>query len=1012
MSRANDIVKNSRSQRKSEIGESHMTVNRNVVSESVKRALASSVLSALAAGSLAANAQQVATSLVTSAAPASAATPATPASAAAPATPSAAPPVEQVLQTVVVTGSLISQTSVVTPSPVQIIPKTQIIQSGYTNISDVLRNISANGASTLSQSFSFAFATGGAGVSLRGLSVGDTLVLIDGERTAPYPLLDDNERDFVDVSSIPFTAVQQVQVLKDGGSALYGSDAIAGVVNVILRKEFQGLQTTAEAGTSSHWDGTTEHVGFIGGRGDLATDGYNWYLSGDFRHQDQIQADNRGGLWDTLNFAPWGGFDNVKGAVNPNVTYPFSATGYLINPNDPSLSAAAFLPGCSYTALTLNECTAMAPGGGQLQPETTTTDLLGKFTKQLGGGWEFGLQASWFDSRTDGTTQYFANIATANTQGAVEVTAFKNGVPPHVISYPLITVPSTYPGNPFGQPAQLIYVFPELGANRDPTDTNTYRLLASLNGTVAGWDIKGTAGAMFAKTDYTQTALIEPAQLQQALDNGYILGSPNGASLFAPPADATLTSNMDLLDVHGTHKLFEMPGGPLNLALGVQWVKEGHDVTAATAVADGIQAGGNPAYAVGNEYDRAVFAELQGNPIKQIEIDLEGRYDNYQTFGSDTTPKVGIKFTPWRWIALRGTWSKGFRVPSVAEGVASGAAFGAGSYQDPTLCPTSVPTGKVLGPGDYQSTCEFNLEGVLLANQHLKDVTSTNFTAGFLLQPVEQASVSVDYYNIKINNNLTLAFGAGGLGAGTTSLVRGSPTALPYCPSSFTSGCTASQLVSATTPVGAILYEAYPYVNASSTNVSGYDVDLLYHWSMGRIGRFTGEATWTHELTYQLTVGGSTYELAGTHGPSGVSGDTGNPKDRFNVSLSWTKGPLTITPSASFISHFSIADSSSGIPTCADALAYNGNFPGGTVAPDQRQFCTVKYFLETSLYGSYQLNGSLELHASVRNLFNKQPPVDVQTYGGGSYFFPYDPALHEDGVVGRYMTIGFTYDMD
>ncbi|EQD70241.1 TonB-dependent receptor, partial [mine drainage metagenome] len=168
------------------------------------------------------------------------------------------------LQTIVVTGSLIRQATIVTPSPVQIISRAQIVQSGYTNMSDVLRHISANGQGTLSQSFSFAFASGGAGIALRGLDVGDTLVLINGEQTVPYPLFDDNERNFVDLSAIPFTAVQQVQVLKDGGSALYGSNAIAGVVNVILRKQYQGFKVTASTGTSSHWDGTTEHVGFIG----------------------------------------------------------------------------------------------------------------------------------------------------------------------------------------------------------------------------------------------------------------------------------------------------------------------------------------------------------------------------------------------------------------------------------------------------------------------------------------------------------------------------------------------------------------------------------------------------------------------------------------------------------------------------------------------------------------------------------------------------------------------------
>jgi len=431
-----------------------------------------------------------------------------------------------------------------------------------------------------------------------------------------------------------------------------------------------------------------------------------------------------------------------------------------------------------------------------------------------------------------------------------------------------------------------------------------------------------------------------------------------------------------------------------------QWYKETHDETPPLLIESGAQEG-DSIYVIGSEYDRAAFAELDGTPIKQLEVDAQARYDNYQTFGSDTTPKVGVKFTPWNWIGLRGTWGKGFRVPSAAEGVSSGEAFGAGKYDDPLLCPNpSNPS----APGNFPSQCQLSLVGVLSANQHLKNVTSTNWTTGLILQPIEPVSATVDYYNIKIDNDILPAFETGPGLAAYTSLVRGPQVVLPYVNS-------AGQTVDQMTPVGTILEANYPYMNASSTQTTGYDVDLRYHWDMGSIGRFTGEASWTHELTYQVTVSGTTYELAGTHGPSGVSRDTGNPKDRFNVRLSWTKGPLTITPSVNFIGHFGIQDPSADYPTCASVLGYEGNFPGGSVPADEKQFCTVKYFLETDVYGSYRVTGSLEVHASVTNLLNKAPPVDVVTYGTGSEFYPYDAALEQDGAVGRYFLVGLRYDV-
>src|SRR3984893_11197445 len=193
-----------------------------------------------------------------------------------------APPSSDQLQEIVVTGSLIKRTDVETPSPVQIITDIDLKNSGYTNVSDVLRNLAANGSGTLNQGFGQAFAAGATGIALRGLSVGDTLTLIDGQRMVSYPLSDDGERSFVDVSAVPFNAVASVEVLKDGASALYGADAIAGVVNVKLKRSYVGSEFTVEGGTSQHGDGTTEHAAGIWGAGDLGSDGYHFYVAVDW----------------------------------------------------------------------------------------------------------------------------------------------------------------------------------------------------------------------------------------------------------------------------------------------------------------------------------------------------------------------------------------------------------------------------------------------------------------------------------------------------------------------------------------------------------------------------------------------------------------------------------------------------------------------------------------------------------------------------------------------------------
>jgi iron complex outermembrane receptor protein len=242
------------------------------------------------------------------------------------------------IQEVVVTGSLLKRTDKETPSPVQIISDQDLKNSGYTELTDVLRNLAANGAGTLNQGFTEAFAAGASGVALRGLTVGGTLTLIDSERMVAYPLSDDGERSFVDVTAIPFNAIDSVEVLKDGASALYGADAIAGVVNVKLKPTYVGSEITAEIGDSQHNDGRTGHAAALVGFGDLASDGYNVYAALDWHRQEMILGSNRTGPWTNLNWSglPYGINETPGSATQSNFTYPDSIQGYLLNPTTPN----------------------------------------------------------------------------------------------------------------------------------------------------------------------------------------------------------------------------------------------------------------------------------------------------------------------------------------------------------------------------------------------------------------------------------------------------------------------------------------------------------------------------------------------------------------------------------------------------------------------------------------------------------------------------------------------------
>jgi iron complex outermembrane receptor protein len=923
------------------------------------------------------------------------------------------------LQEIVVTGSLIKRTDTETPSPVQVITAEDLKNSGYTTVADVLRTLSANGSGTLNQGFGQAFAAGASGIALRGLSVGDTLTLIDGQRMVAYPLSDDGERSFVDVTAIPINAVEGIDVVKDGASALYGADAIAGVVNVKLKKSYVGSEFTTEAGTSQFGDGTTEHGAGIWGMGDLASDGYNVYVAVDWHHTDKILGANRDDAFATTNWSSLpGGVNTQPGAVATrpgginasNLVYPDSVSGYLVNPTTGAVSG--FLPGCDQASQSANKCTFAFPG--TIQSPTTQINLLTRFTKSLANDWTATVTGSVFDSSAQQIAASSFGHAFSNTgqeQGSIVNITFSPGKLAGTVVYPVISLPGTSPLNPTGATQNLVYSFPDVGPEQVDVDTITYRLFGDVNGKAAGWDIHGDVGVMYASMTQKILGELLPGVAQADINNGsYVPGvSTNGQALFAPEESDHPSSTLGVVDLNGQRDLFDMPGGPLVLALGGQYIHKALNAQNPPSVVSGLQEG-SIAFAVGSQDDTAGFIELGGKPIKQLEVDLSGRYDRYDTYGGSATPRVGIKFTPIDEFALRGTWGKGFRAPSIAESGTAGLAFGQGNTNDPVLCPGGVANVK----GTFNALCAYPAVGVAASNPALKAVTSTNATFGVIFEPIKALSVSVDWYHIELKNDIISASSAGGFYVDSIELVRGPPATLAECTATTPKGVPCPT-VNVATPVGYPSYTVVPYVNAGSTKTSGFDLDFKSKFDVGDFGRLRAELNYTYITQYELVANGETFDLAGTHGPQSISGDTGNPKSRAVASLTWDLGPFTSTLSVNYQSSFSITDPSSGYNTCLQALqgrspsAYGSAIsPSVTTLPSQwYPYCSVGHFTSANLYAAYQASEHLQVHGSITNLFGSVPPVDLQTYGGGAEL-AYS-TLDQDGAVGRFFLVGATY---
>jgi iron complex outermembrane receptor protein len=581
------------------------------------------------------------------------------------------------------------------------------------------------------------------------------------------------------------------------------------------------------------------------------------------------------------------------------------------------------------------------------------------------------------------------------------------------VAYPILTLPAGYPGNPYGAAAPFIYNFHEIGLPTTLTDTSTYRVVWDIKGSVAGSDIDGSLGAMYSKMELKELNNLEPGLVQPALDGGYVIGagaSPSAASALVPQDVSHPTSSLDIADIHGSRALFDLPGGPFSLAIGAQFFHKTEDDLPPANVADGIQEG-NSAFALGSQNDASAFMEFDAQVLKQLEVNGAVRYDNYNNgVGGATTPKIGIKYKPIEMLSLRGTWGKGFRAPSPAESNQSGNFFGAGQTNDPILCPNP---GTTNARGNFPSQCSFGLTGFQQPGTHLQPVKSTNETFGFVLEPSKVFNVSADYYSIKLTNDIISQLEAGGI-TSYTSLIRGPSATLPFCaPTNPTPVCTSAELTNVLTPVGLTAFGAFPYINAGETRTEGVDIDLQMHFDLDEFSKIAAELQYTHILEYIEVVGGNTYYLAGTHGPSGISGDTGNPKDRAVLTVGWQKGPAVVSATVNYTSHMTITDPSSQVNTCAQGFgyggttAYGGRYIGGTSAVPG-YLCTVRTFVDTNLYASYAVNDHLGVHGSIANVFNRVAPIDLQTYGGGGQL-AYDGSLDQAGAVGRFFLIGATY---
>ncbi|MBQ0961280.1 TonB-dependent receptor [Ideonella sp. 4Y11] len=661
-------------------------------------------------------------------------------------------------QRVEITGSAIKRLDGETALPVQVITREEIDKTGVTTAAELIARVSAT-AANLTDGGSVAYGgfrdqMGFNGANLRGLGVSSTLVLLNGRRMANFASPGDAAG--VDLNSIPAAAIERVEVLLDGASSLYGSDAIGGVINFITRKDFNGLEVRAQVGnTTEGGGGNKRSVTLAGGLGDLGRDGYNLMAVADLQKTSQLNALNRRfisdlkipeRLPDLLSSATFPGNIRLSGyQLETLAGEGFSTNGKtVIDSRTINLSAAS---GCNPPANLylpdgiggVDGCTFDYMRDIELYPESTKSSLFARGVLDLSGGHLGFAEVSVARARTlyTGTPNRIdADIDVSR------ISAFKD---------------SALNALDADDEERLITVRTRLvdaGLRTSELVSTTQRVVAGTNGALAGWDYEWAVNhstSTVSDRDY-QGYLNEQMILDGFADgtlNPFGAQSAAGLAMFEAAQIRgevrRATGAMTSLDLKVSRPLMSLAGGDLAVAMGGEFRRERQNYHQSQALADDLILG-ETSQGPGADFGQArkvaaVFGEVSAPLTKQLELTGAMRYEKYQVSGGALSPKLGLKFVPTSELLLRASVGKGFRAPSMSDLYRPVTQGSAATLVDP-LCLQLDPEATPTDCSDIWTTYNYS-------NPNLKPEKSRQFALGGVFEPSRGVSVSLDYWNVQ-----------------------------------------------------------------------------------------------------------------------------------------------------------------------------------------------------------------------------------------------------------------------
>jgi len=862
------------------------------------------------------------------------------------------------LQRVEVTGSAIKRIDAETAVPVTVIKMDDLKRQGVTTIEQALASISA-GQSQQGTSQAVGLGTGGASFAdLRGLGANKTLVLLNGRRIANNTI----DGSSPDLNMIPFAALERVEVLRDGASALYGTDAIGGVINFITRRDLTGGTISVGYDSPQHPGGKAYNANVVAGFGNLDTDGFNVLGALDYQKQRPISAPQR--EFGSTGFLPDRGIFKSSGSTDPA---NYSQGGPSANPAGPACTQNSYIFNQSGSS-----CRYDYTKWVDLVPDTERASGFVKGTLKLAGDNQVNLE--YFVTKVINKTTIAPVPFAALTMNPGTQFFPGNGKTP---------APTNFTIDPT-KPISIRWRDVPNGPRQEQDTNLQQRIVAGYEGSVVGWDVN--TAVSYNKNENTHDVTggyADGGIITPGVANGVI--NPFGAQTAAGQAllDSALvkgklfggTSDSWTVDARASREVGDWlhAGRAAALAVGAEFRRESLSFSANPVVASALVAstGVDPSTnQQGSRTVSAVYSELNVPITSTLDITGALRYDRYSDFGNTINPKISFRWQPIQQVLVRGAYSTGFRAPSLYE-LNNPNTYNntANSWNDPVRCP-----GGVAQPGFAASdVCNTQFIVVNGGNKNLAPEKAKNATLGLVLEPINNLTLGFDFWAVKLKNQIsvlpdTLIFADPVKNAGLFH--RGADGSLSIdgsqCP-----GVNCGYITDTTSNLGGV-------------NANGVDLSATYRWKPTGLGTFnvSFNGTYVNKYEYQQEQNGDWLQNAGVY-----SGTAPIFRWQHTVNVSWSRDAWGL-----------------GIVNRFKSGYDDQNDPNQVSDPSY--FDRVSSYSVWDIYGSWTPTKQFSVTLGIRNAFDRAPPFSNQ---GATFQVGYDPRFTDPTGRAYYMRASYTF---